>query len=208
MNKNFVVGVVLVVTSAFVFAQTKVDQGRPGTQGPWPVSLLGSGDGGSVSVTVSGTVKVAGPDGGYIQVGGSVYVTTDGGSIPVTGTVNVITSALLIPADGGYTVHTNTVSSAPYQCGSTSQHTSYLMDAGALVVGSLTQRVYTSVCNSRDNSSGLIRCRADGVNPTTVAGSPGSVLNPGDCVVFTNPGGRPIYCIGSSTYVTAYECAP
>lgn len=52
------------VVAAVVFAGSMVDQGKPGTQGAWPVSLTG------------GTWT---PDGGYI---GSVSVVTfDGGSI-------------------------------------------------------------------------------------------------------------------------------
>lgn len=51
--------VVLVVASALAFAQQKVDQGRPGTQGPWPVTITS----GAAVVTVSF-------DGGFI---GTVY---------------------------------------------------------------------------------------------------------------------------------------
>lgn len=40
-----VVGVLLI--AGFVIADEKVDQGRPGTQGPWPVTVIALADGGS-----------------------------------------------------------------------------------------------------------------------------------------------------------------
>jgi hypothetical protein len=54
MNRILLAAVVL---SALAFAQTtvKADQGRPGTQGPWPVTITGglSLDGGSINVTTA-----------------------------------------------------------------------------------------------------------------------------------------------------------
>ncbi len=45
----FLLGFVL--SAGFVFAQEKVDQGKPGTQGPWPVTIVSPtlSDGGSSS---------------------------------------------------------------------------------------------------------------------------------------------------------------
>lgn len=54
--KALLVGLVLGVTAAF--AQTKVDQGKPGTQGPWPVTIVGGTGGGGGGSGGSGTNTV------------------------------------------------------------------------------------------------------------------------------------------------------
>lgn len=67
MNKYLAV---LIFCSALAFGQTKVDQGRPGTQGPWPVSLVGGGisfpDGGIGVIQESFPWLIASADGGTI----------------------------------------------------------------------------------------------------------------------------------------------
>lgn len=151
----FILGFTL--ATGYVVAQSKVDQGRPGTQGPWPVTL----------------------------------------------------TSPTYPSDGGYPSGTTGTATYPYPCSQAVQAT-YLMDAGSINIGLASTRLYTIVCNSRDNSTGNVRCRADsdgGVVATTV-GTTGDVLSTGDCISYTNPPGVPIRCIGGGVYVTSFECVP
>ncbi len=145
----------MIIGAGLGFAQTKVDQGKPGTQGSWPVTFSGPS----------------------------------------------------FPADGGFPAGSTVVNDIPYQCGAASAQAVTRMDGGSNIVGALNPRLYIVVCNSKDNTTGDIRCRADGV-PVITTGSPGTVLGIGDCVPFTNPGGLPVRCIGGSNYVSTYECAP
>jgi hypothetical protein len=151
----FILGFTL--ATGYVVAQSKVDQGRPGTQGPWPVTL-------------------ASPS---------------------------------YPSDGGYPSGTTGTATYPYPCSQAVQNV-YVMDAGSINIGTASSRLYTIVCNSRDNTSGNIRCRvdSDGGVPTTTVGSTGDVLSTGDCISYTNPPGVPIRCIGASVYLTSFECVP
>lgn len=161
MNKHMLavlVGLALGATAAFAQTITKVDQGKPGTQGPWPVTF----------------------------------------------------SSVVWPTDGGAATGVGGTGTFPYPCGATSKQTTYTMDAGAVTVGgTLAARVYSVLCNSADNASGVVRCRADGTAATTTVGSAGTVLAVGSCVLFTNPSGKPITCAGAgSLYVSDFECAP
>lgn len=111
-------------------------------------------------------------------------------------------------ADGGII---NTPTGPPFQCPHIYQN-SYFMDGGIIVMGAASsrgERYYTIVCNSKDNTSGNLRCRADdaGVVSTT-AGSVGDVLGVGDCINYSNPVANPIHCIGGSIYATTFECSP
>lgn len=113
-----------------------------------------------------------------------------------------------VDGDGGTT---NAQSGPPFQCPHVYQNT-YLMDGGIIEMGrapSGVGRYYTIVCNSKDNTSGNLRCRADdaGVVSTT-AGSIGDVLGVGDCINYSNPVANPIHCIGGSIYATTFECSP
>jgi len=97
---------------------------------------------------------------------------------------------------------------APQACTNAVQAV-YLMDGGPLTIGQATARSYTVLCNSRDNTTGTIRCRADdGGVPVVTVGSVGDALSPGDCINYTNPVSKPIKCIGASTYLTSFECVP
>lgn len=109
-------------------------------------------------------------------------------------------------ADGGVAV---TSTSAPFQCPQTYQM-AYLMDAGPIAMGvAPLARYYTVVCNSKDNTSGNIRCRADDAGTVSATvGTVGDVLGVGDCIHYTNPVSLRIYCIGTSVYATTFECAP
>jgi hypothetical protein len=82
------------------------------------------------------------------------------------------------------------------------------MDAGVqnMPTTASANRLYSIICNSRDNTSGNLRCRMDGTNPTTVVGSVGDVLSVGDCIPYTNPQGAVIKCIGTSIWATGFEC--
>lgn len=122
----------------------------------------------------------------------SVGVGADGGSLPV--------------------VHVDNVST-PFVCPNIYQQT-YLMDGGIIIMGVAPSRYYTVVCNSRDNTSGNVRCRADdGGVVTTTAGSIGDVLGVGDCITYSNPVPSPslwspIHCIGGGIFATTFECSP
>lgn len=100
------------------------------------------------------------------------------------------------------------VANYPYTCGSSYQAV-YQTDAGVLTVGVAPRRLYIVVCNSQDNTSGVIRCRADdGGVPLIDAGSIGTTLSIGDCVSYTNPVSKPVKCIGTGAYLETFECAP
>ena len=130
----------------------------------------------------------------------SVYVTP----IPFApaSVAAAVSSTTLV--DGG-TAGSGAQTYAPYQCSSSVQ-TTYVMDGGAVTIGDMSPRQYVVVCNSRENSSGTARCRADGTAPVTTAGSAGTVLAVGDCVPYTE---STVQCASSSgIYVTSYECGP
>jgi hypothetical protein len=122
----------------------------------------------------------------------------------------VTTTNASFPSDGGLPTGTSALATYPYPCSAVYQAV-YFMDAGIQTIGVAPgARLYTIACNSRDNSTGTIRCRADadaGVLVTT-AGSIGDALSPGDCISYTNPRGKPIRCIGATTYLMSFECAP
>lgn len=166
MNTRFRFAIfLLMLIAGFALAENtiKADQGKPGTQGPWPVTLPG---------TTILTVKVTGVD------GGSSLVTQ------------------------------------PLQCGTGSVHaTTALSTSSTAMTTSLVTRAYTVVCVSVETSgTPTVRCRADGVAVTNVAGSAGDTLTTGDCLVYTTPGNGgtdPIRCIASAAaYVTTYQCVP
>lgn len=112
------------------------------------------------------------------------------------------------PGDGGTSTSYSTVSVYPYPCATTSPNKVTYQDGGVQNVPTTaaSNRLYTIVCNSKDNSTGNLRCRADGTAPTTTVGSIGDVLAVGDCIPYTNPSGFPVKCIGSNLYVTSFEC--
>lgn len=145
----------LLPLAAFAQNTVKADQGKPGTQGPWPVTL-----------------------------------SSPAGSVP------------------GSAVR-------PVQCqAGSSQHTTISLSTSATAITpSLTTRAYAVVCVSVETSgTPVVRCRADGTNPTNVAGSTGDTLTTGDCLVYPvvgNGGTDPIRCIASAAaYVTVFQCVP
>lgn len=94
-----VIALTLAALGSHAFAQNFVDQGAPGTQGPWPVTL-----GGSLSIVF---------DGGLTFTGGSIVATgPDGGAV----TVNITQSiAVQVFMDGGQQVTVNQGTS-PWAC--------------------------------------------------------------------------------------------
>lgn len=113
------------------------------------------------------------------------------------------------PADGGTSTGSNVVASTSYPCSTSSVTTVYTLDSGVETIGSLNPRVFVEVCHTRENDFGLIKCRGDGDVPSMTKGTKGETLAVGECVVYGNPGGRPIYCLGNKgTYVQSFECAP
>jgi len=140
------------------FAATQVDQGAPGNQGAWKVTLNGS--------------------------------------------------APVFPSDGGTPTGTSYSAVYPYPCRTTSPNKVVYHDGGSQNVPgtSATSRLYTVVCNTRDNTTGNLRCRADGTTPTVTAGSAGDVLGVGDCISYTNPSGFPVKCVGLNLYSSTFEC--
>lgn len=161
MNKRIGVGMAFTLgfalASAYTVAQTKVDQGKPGNQGPWPVTI----------------------------------------------------QSPFYPADGGAPSGVTPSATYPYPCSRAIQNV-YLTDGGQTVMGSASSRLYTIICNSRDNTTGNIRCRADadGGAVSATVGTVGDVLATGDCISYTNPPGVPIRCIGGGVYTTTFECVP
>lgn len=83
--KKFAVVLILTVSS-FVCAQTKVDQGKPGTQGPWPVTCTNCGGGGGGSGWT--------PDGGFIGQVTPVYCS----AASVNAATAVSTASVAVPA--------------------------------------------------------------------------------------------------------------
>lgn len=114
--------------------------------------------------------------------------------------------APVFPADGG--TATTSSGSYPYACATSSPNKVTYQDGGVQNVPgtAIANRLYTVVCNSRDNTTGNLRCRADGTAPTNATGAVGDVLGVGDCIPYTNPSGFPVKCIGSNLWVTSYEC--
>lgn len=112
------------------------------------------------------------------------------------------------PSDGGAPSGFTASAVYPYPCATTSPNKVTFQDGGSqnIPATGATNRLYTVVCNSRDNSSGNVRCRADGTAPANTVGTAGDVLGVGDCVAYTNSSGAPIQCIGASLYVTSFEC--
>lgn len=183
---------------------------------PW---LVAGADGGAVQV--SGTVVADLRDAGVLVTNfpsrypvvapdGGIDLTVRQGAGQDGGSWSASLFPPTYPSDGGFAVNSNVVAGAVYPCGAASVQNVYTMDGGAVTIGSLNPRVYVVVCNSRENTTGAIRCRADGVDPAITPGTPGSVLGVGDCIPFSNPVGRPVKCItgAGALYVTSYECAP
>lgn len=103
----------------------------------------------------------------------------------------------------------------PVACSTNSVHaTVNLSTASTAMTTSLTSRAYTVLCVSPETalSTTVVRCRADGVAPTTTAGSTGDAMVSGDCLIYTTPGNGgtdPIRCIATAAaYVTTYQCVP
>lgn len=134
--------------------------------------------------------------------------TVDQGQPGTQGAWPVRFIAPVFPTDGGTSTSYSTVSTYPYPCAISSPNKVTYQDGGVQNVPTtaVTNRLYVVVCNTKDNSSGNLRCRADGTNPTTTTGSVGDVLGVGDCISYTNPSGFPVKCIGSNLYVSSYEC--
>ncbi len=97
------VGLVLLLVGAVAGAQqlVKADQGRPGNQGPWPVSIIGFEFDGGITFT-GGSIVVKGPDGGAAVIQGTVSgsicnaVLIDAGAPQQVTSVGV--AATLVPA--------------------------------------------------------------------------------------------------------------
>lgn len=114
----------------------------------------------------------------------------------------------VFPTDGGSSSAYSSVSVYPYPCATTSPNKITYMDGGVQNVPATgaSNRLYTVVTNSKENTTGTIKCRADGTNPSATVGTAGDVLGVGDAIPYTNPSGSPIKCIGSGLYVTTFEC--
>lgn len=112
------------------------------------------------------------------------------------------------PTDGGSSTAFTPAAVYPYPCAKTSPDKLTYQDGGVqnTPATGATNRLYTIICNSKDNSSGNLRCRSDGTNPVNAPGTIGDVLGVGDCIPYTNPAGSPVKCIGTALYVTSFEC--
>lgn len=97
MKRVFLLTLALVIVAGSAVAQqlVKADQGKPGTQGPWPVTLVGS------SVAPPSSVIVVSADGGQALVTISpaqcASTITDGGSAHKNTVVGA--SAVPVPTD-------------------------------------------------------------------------------------------------------------
>ena len=86
-----IAGIALLLALAFAYAETRtiVNQGRPGNEGPWPVTgnIFITSDGG-FGVVVNNNVHVVGADGGVIPVDQHSFpwliAGADAGAVPVT----------------------------------------------------------------------------------------------------------------------------
>ncbi len=69
-------------------------------------------------------------------------------------------------------------------------------------------RYYIVVCNSRQNTSALVKCRADGTAPVMAVANAGDVLGNGDCILYMMNASQVVKCIAdtATTYITGYEC--
>lgn len=124
------------------------------------------------------------------------------------------TTELTLP-DGGIAVSvTASTSTIPYACSSSSVHYSALSDGGIMKIGTTiaplpATRVYTVVTNNGTDGIGggtsVIKCNTD-ATPSLTVGAPGTVLTPGQSVVYTTPTGTPIECIGASVWIGGYVC--
>ncbi|MFZ2152114.1 MAG: hypothetical protein WAV09_03340 [Minisyncoccia bacterium] len=189
---NFRLAAVSTLTLLFVgavsIAQSKVDQGKPGIQGPWPVTgSIVVGDGGALNVNIvdSGTLNV------------NVLSIADAGAA--------------FMSDGGV-INGRSIGVYPYHCADSSPSLKYLCDAGAQTIGGSVDRLYTVVTNAGDDlgsAGGYVRCRSDGTAPTLDAGAPGQGLDSvGATVSYTNAKGAAIKCICAVGYIGSFECAP
>lgn len=103
MKKTAFVIVILVAVISFAQNRITSDQGKPGTQGPWPVTLSGGG-----------TIVVGGADGGVISTAPVLCrgTTADAGNPSTITTVAGVATA--VPAGGNATnrVYINVCNSA------------------------------------------------------------------------------------------------
>ena len=177
----FIIG--FIICAATAAAQQKVDQGKPGTQGPWPVTIMSIlADGGSGGTTV-------------VNQGTSPWV--------VSGTATV---SLVTLADGGVVP-----AATKFFCNATKQSITPIstLDAGNVPEdGGLTGRWMIRVCNTSKNSgTPIIACTDDGQAPVMTSNTGvGETIEVGDCLTFFTP--NTIRCVSDTlaTGVTAEEC--
>lgn len=124
-------------------------------------------------------------------------------STSTTRAVAVNSSGQLIVASAG------TSGSYPASCTVTQTAVNVVTTAGgtATPASQTASRAYVNICNSKVNTAGLIKCRADGTAPVYASGA-GVVLDIGDCVSFAVPDTVTPLCISSTgTVVTeTTEC--
>lgn len=139
---------------------------------------------------------------------GQSEIISDQGSPGTRGAWPVRFVGPVFPTDGGASTATTSVAVYPYPCATTSPNKQAYQDGGVqnTPTTQAANRLYTVICNSKDNTSGNLRCRADGTNPVNAVGGPGDVMGTGDCVAYTNPSGFPVKCIGTGLYVSTFEC--
>lgn len=102
------------------------------------------------------------------------------------------------------------VNSLPANCSTVTQTAVSVTTAAAAVpAAQATSRAYVVICNSKVNSSGLIKCRADGSAPVYASGA-GDVLDVGDCIPYAVAASVTPQCIANTGTVvtTTFECRP
>jgi hypothetical protein len=98
MKRALILAALVVAAAALGQTLVKADQGKPGTQGPWPVSIIGFQFDGGITFS-GGSIIVKGPDGGAVIVQGETICSSllpDAGSPQQVTSVG--TSATLVPA--------------------------------------------------------------------------------------------------------------
>lgn len=173
--------VLLLLVAVAVSAQTlvKADQGKPGTQGPWPVTCVSGCSGGGGS---GGSSSIVAIDGGYVRADQGIGL--DGGLWKVQSMPGNCISRANSFVDGGLT-------------------------ALPVPTTVLANRYYVNVCNSIQNpGTPQVKCRGDGTNPVMAIGNPGDVLGVGDCVVYNQTAAVACIADTATTGITSFECGP
>lgn len=219
MNKHFLGALVTaVVLGGAALAGQVVDQGAPGNQGPWKVSVVSGGGSGGGLVGDAG-VWINGSYSGLTQAPEQFSLAYQQSFPVIMGTVTDDPAGLVVPIpvwQSGGAVGNNGVSIALHDesanvtnpitdsiaqlfvqvsgCRSLSNLTSAISDSDTSVAINLATK-YVTVCNGKENGPGVaIKCS---INGSVALGSAnaGDYLEVGDCVTYDQAFTTTINCI-------------